>query len=302
MPDLSEFIAFVAEKSGIKKPDLIEKDLVIHRILKEMFSSPHFSENYLFKGGSCLVKCYLGYYRFSVDLDFTWKNQKTWEALKKKELRRRLLEEINVFASFLEKTCKEINLEFKNDLKDNKYFEFGGGGRMVTFKLWRNSELIKIQVNFVEEMLFPHREVIVKTLLDGVDITKDERAYFEEFLNSYASIKVLAYDEREILCEKVRAIFTRRAQKLRDFYDLFVLDKSGFKVERLKEGIIKKTKASLRYRKYRENLEKNRESLEIAEAIDDTLERSLLVSQPTKGFEAFLRKLRRTLKNIMSSV
>src|SRR3989337_1494420 len=101
MPDLSEFIAFVAEKSGIKKQDLIEKDIVIHRILKEMFSSPHFSENYLFKGGSCLVKCYLGYYRFSVDLDFTWKNQTTWEALKKKELRRKLLEEINVFASFL---------------------------------------------------------------------------------------------------------------------------------------------------------------------------------------------------------
>ena len=302
MPDLSEFIVFVAEKSGIKKPDLIEKDLAIHRILKEMFSSPHFSENYLFKGGSCLVKCYLGYYRFSVDLDFTWKNQKTWEALKKKELRRKLLEEINVFASFLEKTCKEINLEFKNDPKDNKYFEFGGGGRMVTFKLWRNSELIKIQVNFVEELLFPHRELVAKTLLDGVEVTKDERAYFEEFLNFYASIKVLAYDEREILCEKVRAIFTRRAQKLRDFYDLFMLDKSGFKVERLKEGIIKKTKASLHYRKYRENLEKNRESLEIAEAIDNTLERSLLVSQPTKGFEAFLRKLRRTLKNIIFSI
>jgi predicted nucleotidyltransferase component of viral defense system len=302
MPDLSEFIAFVAEKSGIKKPDLIEKDLIIQRILKEMFSFPHFSENYLFKGGSCLVKCYLGYYRFSVDLDFTWKNQKTWKALKKKELRRKLLEEINVFASFLERNCKEINLEFKNDPKDNKYFEFGGGGRMVTFKLWRNSQLIKIQVNFVEEMLFPHRKAVVKTLLDDVDITKDERAYFEEFLNFYASIKVLAYDEREILCEKVRAIFTRRTQKLRDFYDLFMLDRSGFKTERLKEEIIKKTKASLHYKKYRENLGKNRESLKIAEAVDDTLERSLLVSQPTKGFEAFLKELGRTLKNIMSSM
>lgn len=302
MPDLSEFIAFVAEKSGIKKPDLIEKDLIIHRILKEMFSSARFSENYLFKGGSCLVKCYLGYYRFSVDLDFTWKNQKTWKALKKKELRRKLFGEINVFASFLERNCKEINLEFKNNPKDSKYFEFGGGGKMVTFKLWRNSELLKIQVNFVEEILFPHREAVVKTLLDGVDITKDERAYFEEFLNFYASIKVLAYDEREILCEKVRAIFTRRTQKLRDFYDLFMLDKYGFKAERLKEEIIKKTKASLRYKKYRENLEKNRESLEVAEAIDDSLERRLLVSQPTKGFEAFLRKLRRTLKSIMISI
>jgi hypothetical protein len=81
-----------------------------------------------------------------------------------------------------------------------------------------------------------------------------------------------------------------------------MLDRSGFKAERLKEEIIKKTKASLHYKKYRENLEKNRESLETAETIDDTLERILLVSQPTKGFEEFLRRLRGTLKNIMSSI
>jgi predicted nucleotidyltransferase component of viral defense system len=36
----------------------VEKDLIIHRILKQLLSSPHFAENYLFKGGSCLVKCY----------------------------------------------------------------------------------------------------------------------------------------------------------------------------------------------------------------------------------------------------
>lgn len=42
MPDLSEFIAFVAEKSGIQKPILIEKDLMIHRILKDIYGSRHF--------------------------------------------------------------------------------------------------------------------------------------------------------------------------------------------------------------------------------------------------------------------
>ena len=78
MPDLSEFIAFVAGKSGVSKGNLIERDILLHRILKEVCSYPHFTESYLFKGGSCLVKCYLGYYRFSVDLDFTWRNQKAW--------------------------------------------------------------------------------------------------------------------------------------------------------------------------------------------------------------------------------
>jgi len=71
MPDLSEFIASVAEKSGVKKPRLVERDLITHRILKKIYSCKHPAENYLFKGGSCLVKCYFGYYRFGVDLDFT---------------------------------------------------------------------------------------------------------------------------------------------------------------------------------------------------------------------------------------
>ncbi len=38
MPELSEFINFIAEKSGIKDLDLIEKDIILHRILKEINS------------------------------------------------------------------------------------------------------------------------------------------------------------------------------------------------------------------------------------------------------------------------
>ena len=302
MPDLSEFITFIAEKSGIEKPDLIENDFIIHRILKEIYSSPYLAKNYLFKGGSCLVKCYVSYYRFSVDLDFTWKEHETWESLKKKELRRKLLKEVDFLGSFLEKLCIKINLEFRNDMKDDKYIEFGGGGRMVTFKLWKNSELIKIQVNFVEEILFPAKKAVAKTLLNGVKLSRNEIAYFRDFLNFYKPLKILAYDEREILCEKARAILTRRAQKLRDFYDLFMLDKLGFKAERSKEEIVKKTKACLRYKKYRENLEKNRQSVRVKEALEDTFERSLFVTKPSKHFDLFLEKLVATLKDVMNSI
>lgn len=55
--------------------------------------------------------------------------------------------------------------------------------------------------------------------------------YFREFLEEYREFEVLAYDLREILCEKVRAILTRRVQKLRDFYDLYMLDRAGLRVE-----------------------------------------------------------------------
>lgn len=302
MPDLSEFVSFVARKSKVKNTSLIENDVMLHRILKEFCSSP-LSANYLFKGGSCLVKCYFGYYRFSVDLDFTWRDQEAWKGLGEKRLRRKLSAEIKSLASFLAKVSGELNLEFKVEPGERKFMEFGGGGRMATFKLWNGSELIKIQVNFVEELLFPPKVARARTLLDGVKLSRDERVYFGEFLDFYRPFKLMAYDGREILCEKVRAILTRRAQKLRDFYDLFVLSTYGFKLEDLRGEIAEKVRASLYYRKYRENLDRNRKELEVdVVTLEDPFERSLLMVKPRKDFEDFLKLAREGLREIADGV
>jgi predicted nucleotidyltransferase component of viral defense system len=302
MPELSEFVAFVAAKSGIKKANLVEQEILIHRILREIHFSPHFTENYLFKGGSCLVKCYFGYYRFSVDLDFTWRNQEAWK-VGEKELRRRLLDETKAFGRLLEVTSKQVGLDFMNEPKNGRYFEFGGGGRMVTFKMWKGTELLKIQVNFLEALLFHSKSLDVKTLLDGVTLSRDEEAYFEEFLGFYEPFKVDVYDEREILCEKVRAILTRKAQKLRDFYDIFMLDTHGFKVEQLTDDIVRKIKASLYYKKYRSNLEANKRATKFnTDVLEDPFERELFVESPPRSFEKFLVKLLDSLKDITSHV
>lgn len=301
MPSLSEFIAFVSRRSRVKNLELIEKDVILHLILREIYSSA-IGQNYLFKGGSCLVKCYFGYYRFSVDLDFTWKNQEVWEDLGKRRLRKELLKRITEFASILEKACSEVGLNFKSNLEDKKMLEFGGGGRMVTFKLWKGLELIKIQVNFVEKILFKPKKVFVKTLLNMDELKKDEKVYFDEFLEFYKPFQVTAYDEREILCEKVRAILTRKTQKLRDFYDLFILQKHGFKIEDFKSEILKKIEASLYYKKYRDALEKNKEKLEIGkEILENPFERSLFIKKPEKQFEYFLNDSLRELREIAST-
>ena len=47
MPDLPEFVGFVAEKSGVSKPALLEQDILIHRLLKALCDSPGFA------GGTC---------------------------------------------------------------------------------------------------------------------------------------------------------------------------------------------------------------------------------------------------------
>jgi predicted nucleotidyltransferase component of viral defense system len=302
MPGLSEFVSFIIEKSGIKDVSLIESDIILHRVLKDFCSSPLFNK-YLFKGGSCLTKCYFGYYRFSVDLDFTWREQEMWAGLGEKKLRRKLLAEIKDFASFLKTVSEKLGLRFEAELKNRNFIEFGGGGRMVTFKLWKNSELIKIQVNFIEKLLFPIKKITVKTLLDGAKLSTDEKAYFEEFLDFYKPLQIMAYDEREILCEKVRAILTRRAQKLRDFYDLFMLSKHGYKIEDLAKEILEKVRASLYYRKYRSNLERNRKGLEIVEGfLEDPFERRLLIELPQRDFEDFLKVVGEKLREIANNV
>jgi hypothetical protein len=48
------------------------------------------------------------------DLDFTWKDQKVWENLGKKRLRRALL--TNNFANLLESIATSMSLDFRNDV------------------------------------------------------------------------------------------------------------------------------------------------------------------------------------------
>jgi len=114
MPDLSEFVGFVARKSGVNKPLLIEQDILIHRLLKILSASPLFGGKYIFKGRSCLIKCYYGYYRFSVDLDFTWKDQAYFK-VGKSELQRRLKAETSSFGSVLQDAALELGLDYCNE-------------------------------------------------------------------------------------------------------------------------------------------------------------------------------------------
>lgn len=58
-------------------PNVIEKDYVLGWILDGISNHPKISADWLFKGGTCLKKCYFETYRFSEDLDFTLKSQES---------------------------------------------------------------------------------------------------------------------------------------------------------------------------------------------------------------------------------
>lgn len=54
-------------------PDIVEKDYALGWLLAGIFQQPALRETWVFKGGTCLKKCYFETYRFSEDLDFTLK-------------------------------------------------------------------------------------------------------------------------------------------------------------------------------------------------------------------------------------
>jgi len=70
-----DFVNEVAKILSIKRRDLIEKDVILHQIISDLSKDDFFAGNFLFKGGTCLVKCYFGYLRFSEDIDFTGKTR-----------------------------------------------------------------------------------------------------------------------------------------------------------------------------------------------------------------------------------
>jgi predicted nucleotidyltransferase component of viral defense system len=69
MIDVAEIQA-TATDLGLS-PEVVEKDYVLGWLLAGIYAHPTMSTSWVFKGGTCLKKCYFETYRFSEDLDFT---------------------------------------------------------------------------------------------------------------------------------------------------------------------------------------------------------------------------------------
>jgi len=287
-----KLIDYLAEKSGIKDKGLIEKDFIIQSLLVSFSKNSYISKNFVFKGGTCLVKCYLGYFRFSEDLDFTFINQNLLKNKSEKKIRSLLSVEINKLIEIISDISNSNGLDFNAEKNNKKYVEFGGSNKFLTLKIWYISsvskleQFIKIQINFLELFMYKLKELAAGPLFS---VQKKEA----EFLfPDYSSIllakpKLIVYDIRELLLEKVRAILTRREIKARDFVDVFLIAKKLNKnLSEFKESIILKTAFVLRYEKYRENLEAKTHLKEWVRAGQE----HYLLLKPLNGFEQFLRE------------
>ncbi len=61
------------------QPSVVEKDYVLGWLLAGIHTHPELTDAWVFKGGTCLKKCYFETYRFSEDLDFTLRDETSLE-------------------------------------------------------------------------------------------------------------------------------------------------------------------------------------------------------------------------------
>jgi predicted nucleotidyltransferase component of viral defense system len=305
----ADFVNEVARNLNIKRRDLIEKDLILHQILSDLSDDSFFAANFLFKGGTCLIKAYFGYLRFSEDIDFTWKDQSVFNGMSQKAIRAYLSKVIDKIGEGFEKIAENKGLDFKCEKSNANYIEFGGGNKTCTLKVWYRSEILnrqsflKVQINFVENMCFPPRDGQLSGLLTGEH--EELEALFPEYSEYSRKITFSIYDIREILSEKVRALLTREGTKARDFLDIyFICRRFGVRLEDIEGCIVSKMNFVLElYDKYRSNLKEKIALLQSGKIFGWGGERDLLLSEiDDADFYSFLGEfqdfLKKTIRNL----
>lgn len=300
------FVDRISATLNIKKKDMIEKDLILHQILTDLSHNKFFSKNFLFKGGTCLIKHYLGYFRFSEDIDFTWKNQTRFKGKTGTEIRKDLSGVINETGKVFEDIATERKLESKCVKSNRDYVEIGGSNKICTFKIWYDSEVlkkktfIKVQINFMEDICLKPRNGKLSSLLSGKH--EELAALFTEYSEYFTPVPFDMYDASEILSEKIRALLTRKGIKARDFVDIFfIYKKLRMKPSDVETYVIRKTNHTIKlYSKYRTNLKQKEKLLEQNGIFEWGGEKELLLSKlDEQEFYEFVNRFTNYLKTLV---
>ncbi len=210
MFDENSMKRFVSELSQITGfPDnLMEKDVWQKLVLQKLYSDKEIQGKLVFKGGTCITRTLLGYYRFSEDLDFAWNARQS--------------------RTFHE-TFSRNYIEPLAGIGARAGRKYGTlGGRLMKWDLLCGSGKLVLSVNFSQELAFPAQDREVSTINVSADESRKLAAIYPDIFSAYcAKLIVPCYSPQEIACEKFAAILTRKdLAKPRDLVDLFHLGKT----------------------------------------------------------------------------
>lgn len=182
-------------------PHVVEKDYVLGWMLAGIYGHEDLAESWIFKGGTCLKKCFFETYRFSEDLDFT------------------LLIPEHLDADFLTGAFSEIGEWIYNQTgieipADKQEFDI--------YQNPRGQISCQGKISYKGPISSTYTLPRIK-----LDLTADERVVLPpvhtQVFHPYTDapengIEVLAYDYTEAFAEKFRALAERT--RPRDLYDV----------------------------------------------------------------------------------
>ena len=184
-------------------PHVVEKDYALGWALAGIYAHPELAESWVFKGGTCLKKCFFETYRFSEDLDFTLQDE---SHLDEAFLQR-------VFTEISEWIYEQSGLEFPADSQKFDIFANPRGNPSCQGKLSYRGPVS------------PRSPPRIK-----LDLTADERLVLAPvqvpIFHPYSDapeggIMVRSYAYEEAFGEKIRALAERT--RPRDLYDVINL-------------------------------------------------------------------------------
>lgn len=200
---------------------IIEKDYCLAWFLIGLSKST-LKERLVFKGGTCLRRCYFEDYRFSEDLDFT-----LIEKISRDEIIKSI--ESEIFPYIL--TATGISFEVQKVEEDSRnthqfYLKFIG-----PLPETATPKTVKVDITFKEVMVTaPEKRIILKTYLEYTDIEETH--------------EILTYSVDEIVTEKICALIDPARSEPRDLYDIWHLfNEKEINHDFLPEYIIKKLEA-----------------------------------------------------------
>ena len=179
---------------------VVEKDYVLGWLLAGISANPELAESWVFKGGTCLKKCYFETYRFSEDLDFTVLDESQLDEAY-------LLQRFRQVAAWI---YEESGIEIPSDQLRFKLSVFDGGryaeGRVFYIgPLLQKRNLARIKFDLTSKemvVLPPQKKAVHHTYSDLPE----------------QGIQILSYCFEEVFAEKVRALAER--ERPRDLYDV----------------------------------------------------------------------------------
>jgi len=303
---VEEFFTALSGQCKAKRKEVVEKDYYLHRLLCEISKDSYLCDKLVFKGGTCLVKAYSGYYRFSEDIDFTWANNGAWLTMGSGARDAQCMREAENAIQKIKTITDRLGLNFSG-VKNGADVHFSSGGKMVYLKPTYFSELnkaraeVKIELNFVDVTVYPTKEMELRTYLDDVESPELEILYEEPYRTYSNIVRLNCYDCKEIFIEKCRAIMTRKTYKPRDSLDIYMMGQIfGYRVPDFEAEIIKKVEFAIKtYSRYQENIK----LAELPEPSDvDFDDNNLLLIDTPVDLEASIGEIHEQLEEIRQKV